>query len=87
MMNFEENMNEFKEKFGRNYRIASDRFKTAIDEIEKSIKHLNKIKDALTSSENNLRLANEKAEDLTIQKLTKNAPSVQEMFDALNQEV
>ena len=64
--NFEEKMNLFKEGFSRNYRLASDKFQTAIDEIDKSISHLQKIKDALISSENNLRLANDKAEDLTI---------------------
>lgn len=74
-------MNAFKEGFGRNYRIASEKFRTAIDEIDKTITHLQKIKDALLSSENNLRLANNKAEDLSIKKLTKNAPSVKAMFD------
>lgn len=83
IMNFEDNMNTFKEGFAKNYRIASEKFKTAIDEIDKSIDHLNKIKAALVSSENNLRLANNKAEDLSIKKLTKNAPSVREMFDEL----
>ena len=74
-------MNAFKEGFARNYRIASERFNTAIDEIDKTITHLQKIKDALLSSENNLRLANNKAEDLSIKKLTKNTPSVKAMFD------
>ena len=74
ILHFEENMNAFKEGFARNYRIASDRFKTAIDEIDKTITHLQKTKDALLSSENNLRLANNKADDLSIKKLTKNAP-------------
>ena len=81
VLHFEENMNAFKEGFARNYRIASERFHTAIDEIDKTIAHLQKIKDALLSSENNLRLANNKAEDLSIKKLTKNAPSVRAMFD------
>lgn len=81
ILHFEENMNAFKEGFARNYRIASERFQTAIDEIDKTITHLQKIKDALLSSENNLRLANNKAEDLSIKKLTKNAPSVKAMFD------
>lgn len=71
ILHFEENMNAFKEGFARNYRIASDRFKTAIDEIDKTITHLQKTKDALLSSENNLRLANNKADDLSIKKLTK----------------
>ena len=81
ILHFEENMNAFKEGFARNYRIASEKFRTAIDEIDKTISHLQKTKDALLSSENNLRLANNKAEDLSIKKLTKNAPSVKAMFD------
>lgn len=81
--NFEENMNAFKQGFGRNYEIASKKFKTAIDEIDKTITHLQKIKDALLSSENQLRLANNKAEDLSIKKLTKNAPSVRKMFEEI----
>ena len=83
ILHFEENMNAFKEGFARNYRIASDKFKTAIDEIDKTITHLQKTKEALLSSENNLRLANNKAEDLSIKRLTKNAPAVKEMFDGL----
>ncbi len=81
ILHFEENMNAFKEGFGRNYRIASEKFHTAVDEIDKTITHLQKIKDALLSSENNLRLANSKAEDLSIKRLTKNAPSVKALFD------
>ena len=84
ILHFEENMNAFKEGFARNYRIASDRFKTAIDEIDKTLTHLQKTKDALLSSENNLRLANYKADDLSIKKLTKNAPAVREMFEELD---
>ena len=81
LSHFEENMNDFKDAFGRNYRIASEKFKTAIEEIDKTIDHLEKTKKALMSSENNLRLANNKAqEDLTIKKLTKNAPSIAEHF-------
>ena len=81
LSHFEENMNDFKDAFGRNYRIASEKFKTAIEEIDKTIDHLEKTKKALLSSENNLRLANNKAqEDLTIKKLTKNAPSIAEKF-------
>lgn len=83
ILHFEENMNSFKEGFARNYRLASERFKTAIDEIDKTIIHLQKTKDALLSSENNLRLANNKADDLSIKKLTKNAPAVKEMFEQL----
>lgn len=79
--NFEANMNAFKEGFGRNYRIASEKFQTAIAEIDKTIDHLEKTKKALLSSDNNLRLANDKAEDLSIKKLTKNAPSVRALFD------
>ena len=81
IQNFEDNMQKFKEGFGRNYRLASQKFTTAIDEIDKTISHLQKTKEALLSSENNLRIANEKAEDLSIKKLTRNAPSVAEMFD------
>ena len=84
--NFEENISAFKEGFARNYRLASERFKTAIDEIDKTILHLQKTKDALLSSENNLRLANNKAEDLSIKKLTKNAPAAKAMFDDLRRE-
>ena len=80
---FEENMASFKEGFGRNYRLASEKFKKAIDEIDKTIDHLQKTKDALLSSENNLRLANNKAEDLTIKKLTTNSPTMAEMFTEL----
>ena len=81
ILHFEENMNAFKEGFGRNYRIASEKFRTAVDEIDKTITHLQKIKDALLSSENTLRRANSKAEDLSIKRLTKNAPSVKALFD------
>lgn len=86
ILHFEENMNAFKDGFARNYRIASDKFKTAIEEIDKTISHLQKTKDALLSSENNLRLANDKADDLSIKKLTKNAPAVKAMFDELARE-
>ena len=83
ILHFEENMNAFKEGFARNYRIASEKFATAIEEIDKTIDHLQKTKAALLSSENNLRLANNKADELTIKKLTKNAPSVKAMFDEI----
>ena len=79
--NFENRLLEFKEKFGRNYELASRKFKDAIDEIDKSIKALQKTKDALLSSENNLRLANEKAEGLTIKKLTYKNPTMKAKFD------
>mgnify|MGYP003292022556 CR=1 FL=1 len=78
---FEENIEEFKAGFARNYELASRQFSSAIDEIDKSIDHLNKIKDYLTKSENNLRLANNKADDLSIKKLTHNSPTVAAMFD------
>ena len=83
---FEENMNAFKEGFSRNYRLASEKFNKAIDEIDKTIDHLQKTKEALLSSENNLRLANNKAEDLTIKKLTNNNPTMKKMFDELEEE-
>ena len=86
LVNFESNMQDFKDAFGKNYRIASEKFQTAIEEIDKTIDHLEKVKKALLSSENNLRLANNKAEDLSIKKLTKNAPSVRQMFDELDRE-
>ena len=84
LQNFENEMKAFKETFARNYDIASRKFKNAIEEIDKTIDHLQKTKEALLSSENQLRLANNKAEDLSIKKLTKNAPSVREMFENLN---
>ena len=79
--NFESQLMAFKEAFGRNYRLASDRFRTAIDEIDKSIAHLQKIKDALIGSENNLRLANDKADSLTIKRLTRGNPTMKAKFD------
>lgn len=82
--NFEEKINTFKEGFARNYDLASRKFKTAIDEIDKTISHLQKTKDALLSSENNLRLANNKADDLTIKKLTHGNPTMKAKFDDLN---
>lgn len=78
---FEEDLATFKTGFARNYELASRKFKDAIDEIDKSIQHLQKIKDALTSSENNLLLANNKADDLTIKKLTKNNPTMRARFE------
>ena len=77
---FEDKLADFKDKFGRNYRLASEKFQTAIAEIDKSIDHLQKIKNALLGSENNLRLANDKAEELTIRKLTYGNPTMQEKF-------
>ena len=81
---FEENMNKFKEGFAKNYQLASSRFKTAIEEIDKTIDHLQKTKDALLSSENNLRLANNKAEDLTIKKLTRGNPTMTAKFEEIS---
>ena len=81
--NFEEDLNAFKEGFARNYDLASRKFKAAIDEIDKTITHLQKTKDALLSSENNLRLANNKAEDLTVKKLVQKNPTMKEKFDQL----
>jgi hypothetical protein len=82
--NFENEINDFKDKFSRNYKLASDKFQKAIDEIDKTIDHLQKTKEALLSSENNLRLANNKAEDLSIKKLTKNNPTMRAKFEELN---
>jgi hypothetical protein len=81
---FEDKMNKFKEGFARNYDLASRKFNEAIDGIDKTIKELEKTKAALLSSENNLRLANEKTEDLTIKKLTHNNPTMKAKFDELN---
>lgn len=81
--NFEEKINTFKEGFSRNYELASRKFKTAIEEIDKTIDHLQKTKEALLSSDNNLRLANQKAEDLTIKKLTHGNPTMQAKFNEL----
>ena len=81
--NFEAQMNDFKEKFAKNYELASRKFKTAIEEIDKTIDHLQKTKEALLSSENNLRLANNKAEDLTIKRLTRNNPTMEAKFAEL----
>ena len=79
--NFEDQLADFKDKFGRNYRLASERFAKAIDEIDKSIDHLQKIKEHLLGSERNLRLANDKAEDLTVKKLTRKNPTMKTLLD------
>ena len=81
---FEEELDTFKTSFARNYQLASDKFKKAIEEIDKTIDHLQKTKEALLSSENNLRLANSKAEDLTIKKLVKNNPTMSEKFGGIS---
>ena len=83
LTNFEANMEAFRDSFGRNYRLASSRFKTAVDEIDKTIASLQKARENLVASDNQLRLANEKAEDLSIKKLTKGAPSVAAKIAAL----
>lgn len=77
---FEEKLMDFKDKFGRNYSLASDRFSKAVDEIDKTIEHLQKVKDNLLSSENNLRLANRKLEDLTVKRLTRGNKTMQKLF-------
>lgn len=84
--NFEDDINDFKNKFSRNFRLASEKFQKAIEEIDKTINHLQKTKEALLSSENNLRLANNKAEDLTIKKLTKNNPTMAAKFAELKEQ-
>ena len=83
---FEDNMNSFKEAFGRNYRLASERFSKAIEEIDKTIDHLQKTKENLLKSVDNLRLANNKAEDLTIKKLTNGSETMAKMFEELKKE-
>jgi hypothetical protein len=81
VVEFERQLDDFKTKFGYNFRLASDKFKKAIEEIDKSIKNLQDTREYLISSENNLRLANDKAEDLTIKKLTKNSPLLKQKFE------
>ena len=81
--NFEDNMNSFKTAFNKNYELANRKFNEAISEIDKSIDHLQKIRDALVSSDRNLRLANDKAQDLSIKKLTKNSPTMQQKFEEI----
>ena len=81
--NFETQLNDFRDSFGRNYRLASEKYKSAIDGIDKSIKQLQTTKEALISSETNLRLANDKAEELTIKKLTRGNPTMTAKFAEL----
>lgn len=83
---FEENLVDFQNKFANNYRIASDKFKNAIDEIDKTIDHLQKVKDGLLGSERQLRIANDKAQDLSIKKLTKDNPTMKKKFEDLKEE-
>jgi hypothetical protein len=84
--NFEEKLDKFKEGFSKNYDLAKRKFHDAIDSIDKTIKELEKTKAALLSSENNLRLANEKAENLTIKRLTHGNPTMKAKFDELNEQ-
>lgn len=81
--NFEDKLKEFKEKFSKNYNSAKNHFETAIDEIDKTISHLNKIKNSLLSSINQLRLANDKTDKLTIKRLTKDNPTMIEAFSTI----
>lgn len=81
--NFEDKLDEFKTGFARNYRLASEKFQTAIEEIDKTITHLQKTKAALLGSENNLRLANDKADELTVKKLTHGNPTMAAKFSNL----
>jgi hypothetical protein len=85
--NFETKLNDFRKGFSYNYDLASKRFNTAIEQIDESIKHLQKVRGALLSSEDNLRLANKKADELTIKKLTFNNPTMKEKFDEARQQV
>ncbi len=84
--NFEDNLNKFKNDFGRNYALASKKFTTAIEEIDKTIDHLQKTKEALLSSDKNLRIANDKIDNITIKKLTNNSKSIRDMFTKLKDE-
>ncbi|MBQ6548193.1 MAG: DUF2130 domain-containing protein, partial [Candidatus Methanomethylophilaceae archaeon] len=84
--NFERDMNEFKDRFQNNYRLASEKFAKAIEEIDKTIDHLQKVKEGLIGSERNLRLANDKAQDLTIKKLVRNNPTMKQKFEELKRE-
>jgi hypothetical protein len=81
--NFESDLEDFKKGFARNYDLASGKFQTAIKEIDETIKHLEKVKDALLGSEKNLKLANDKAQDVSIKKLTKSNPTMKAKFDAV----
>ena len=83
---FEDNLNDFKDKFAYNYNLASKRFAEAIANIDKTIDNMKKVREALVSSENNLRLANDKADALTIKALTRNNPTMKEKFDSLKKD-
>ena len=78
---FDQALLEFRDKFGKNYQIAQSHFEKAISEIDETIKHLEKVKESLTKSGNQLRLANDKAQDLTIKKLTKGNPTMRDKFE------
>jgi hypothetical protein len=84
--NFEDRLNKFKDGFAKNYQLASDKFNTAIKEIDKTIEHLTKVRDNLLGSERNLRLANDKADEITIKKLTHGNPTMKGKFDELKGE-
>jgi hypothetical protein len=84
--NFETDLDTFKVAFGKNFELASRKFSTAIEEIDKSINHLQKTKDALLNTDRNLKLANNKAQNVTIKKLTRNNPSMAEKFEELKKE-
>ena len=81
---FEENLDQLKTAFDKNYDLTGKKFQTAIDEIDKSITHLQKTKEALLGTDRNLRLANDKAQDVTIKKLTRGNPTMKAKFDELN---
>ena len=84
--NFENSLLDFQDKFNKNYNLASQRFNSAIEEIDKTIDHLNKVKEGLLGADRNLRLANDKAQDLSIKKLTRNNPTMKEAFDKAKNE-
>ena len=81
--NFENDLNEFKDKIAYNYRLANKKFKDAVDEIDKTIDHLEKVKKELLGSDNNLRIANKKVDDVSVKKLTKDNPTMKAKFDEL----
>jgi len=84
--NFEESLLQFKDDFSRNYDIAHKRFDKAIDEIDKTISHLEKVKKELQGSDNQLRIANNKVDDVSIKRLTKNNPTMRAKFEELKEE-
>ena len=86
VISFENSVNEFKDKFGRNYRLAYEKFQKAIEDIDKAIANLQKMKENLMGSENQLRLANDKVEDLTIRKLTRNNPTMRAKFEEAHEQ-